>query len=286
MGRPGDTLNSKFGREYAAGDVLFREGETGDVMFVIQSGEVAISKSVGGTDKILAKLGPGEFFGEMAILNGKPRTATARVVTAAKVLVIEARTLEEMLARNAEIALRLIKKLAKRLDSADTLVEILLHRDPKARVLLALTRHAEAFGAPIEIPSTDPERPEPITGVKVNVSVADLAREVATEESVAYEMMKRVGRLGIAYEEAGHIIVTELERLEDFVDFLNIPQPKARPDTDARQLQPRARVEGGAGAEAAGKMSVAPSSDAPSIETSEAPLSDEAGLPDEAPGES
>ena len=75
-----DPLFARFGREYQPGDVLFREGESGDVMFVIQSGAVRIAKSVGGDDKILAILGPGEFLGEMAILNGKPRTATATVV--------------------------------------------------------------------------------------------------------------------------------------------------------------------------------------------------------------
>jgi len=220
-----DTLNARFGREFAAGEVLFREGEMGDVMFVIQTGAVRISKQVAGSEKVLAALGPGEFFGEMAILNGKPRTATATVMKPTRCLLIEARTLEEMVAKNAEIALRLIKKLAKRLDSADTLVEILLHRDPKARVLLALTRHAEAFGEPVEVPSTDPDNPEPTMGVRVRVTVADLAREVATEEATAREMMKRVGRLGIAYEESDSIVVTEVERLEDFVDFLDVPRP-------------------------------------------------------------
>src|SRR5580700_5997212 len=104
-----DPLFARFGREYAPGDVLFREGEAGEVMFVIQSGAVRIAKTVAGTDKTLAVLGPGEFLGEMAILNGKPRTATATVVEPARCLVIEARTLEQMVARNAEIALRLIK---------------------------------------------------------------------------------------------------------------------------------------------------------------------------------
>src|SRR5207245_262684 len=111
-----DPLFARFGREYRAGDVLFREGESGEGMFVIQSGAVRISKGVGGHDKVLAVLGPGEFLGEMAILNGKPRTATATVVEATRCLVIEAKTLESMVARNAEIAMRLIKKLAKRLD--------------------------------------------------------------------------------------------------------------------------------------------------------------------------
>ena len=222
-----DSLNVKFGREYAPGEVLFREGESGDVMFVIQSGSVRISKHVADYEKVLATLGPGEFFGEMAILNGKPRTATATVVVKARCLLIEAPTLEEMVANNSEIALRLIKKLAKRLDSADSLVEILLHRDPKARVLLALTRHAEAYGQPIEIPSQDPENPTPLHGVRVNVTVADLAREVVAEVGVAHDMMKRVGRLGIAYEEGETIVVTELERLQDFVDFLGVPRPSS-----------------------------------------------------------
>jgi CRP-like cAMP-binding protein len=229
-----ESLNAKFGREYAPGEVLFREGESGDVMFVIQSGSVKISKSVGGYDKVLATLGPGEFFGEMAILNGKPRTATATVLEKTRCLLIEARTLEEMVAKSSEIALRLIKKLAKRLDSADSLVEILLHRDPKARVLLALTRHAEASGAPVELPSENPDDPTPLSGVRVPVSVADLAREVAADEQAAYDMMKRVGRLGIAYEEDGSIVVTELERLQDFVDFLGVPRPPSPSESAPR----------------------------------------------------
>ena len=106
-----DPLFARFGREYQPGEVLFREGESGEVMFVIQSGAVRITKEVGGEAKSLAVLGPGEFLGEMAILNGKPRTATATVVETTRCLVIEAKTLESMVARNAEIALRLIKLL-------------------------------------------------------------------------------------------------------------------------------------------------------------------------------
>ena len=66
-----------------------------------------------------------------------------------------------MVARNAEIALRLIKKLAKRLDSADALVEILMHRDPKARVMLALARHADAFGEHDRATASASARPRP-----------------------------------------------------------------------------------------------------------------------------
>jgi len=207
-----DPLFARFGREFPPGDVLFREGDSGEVMFVIQSGAVRISKSISGEDKVLAVLGPGEFLGEMAILNGKPRTATATVVESARCLVIEAKTLESMVARNAEIALRLIKKLAKRLDSADTLVEILMHRDPKARVMLALARHADAFGEPT---------PE---GIRVRTTAAEIAREVGVGIEAADEVMARLHRLRLITEDEASIIVADVGRLQDFLEFLEMPQ--------------------------------------------------------------
>src|SRR4051794_40711336 len=205
-----DPLFARFGREYPPGEVLFREGEAGEVMFVIQAGAVRISKAIGGEDKVLAVLGPGEFLGEMAILNGRPRTATATVVEPARCLVIEAKTLEQMVARNAEIALRLIKKLAKRLDSADTLVKILMHKDPKARVMLALARHADAFGE---------HTPD---GIRVRTTAVDLAREVGVPEEIADEVMARLRRLRLVTEEEGSVIVADVARLQDFLEFLEM----------------------------------------------------------------
>ncbi len=207
-----DPMFARFGREYAPGDVLFREGESGEVMFVIQSGSVRISKDVGGEQKSLAVLGPGEFLGEMAILNGRPRTATATVVEPARCLVIEAKTLESMVARNAEIALRLIKKLAKRLDSADTLVEILMHRDPKARVMLALSRHADAFGEPT------------VEGIRIRTTAEEISREVGVDVSVANEVIARLRRLRLVTEEPGALVVADVGRLQDFLEFLEMPQ--------------------------------------------------------------
>src|SRR5262249_54908184 len=117
-----------------------------------------------------------------------------------------------MVARNAEIALRLIKKLAKRLDSADTLVEILMHKDPKARVMLALSRHADAFGEHIA------------DGIRVRTTSADLAAEVGVELAVAEEVMARLVRLRLVTEEPGGLVVADVGRLRDFLEFLEMPQ--------------------------------------------------------------
>ncbi len=72
-----DDLFQRFGREFPRGAVLFREGEPGKEMFVVQAGRVTISKRAGDVEKVLTTLGRGEFFGEMSILNNKPRSATA-----------------------------------------------------------------------------------------------------------------------------------------------------------------------------------------------------------------
>ena len=109
----------RFARDYAAGAVLFEEGQPGDYMYVVQEGEVEIRRQVGESDRVLAVLPPGEFFGEMAILNARPRSATAVVRTASRLLVIDGTTFEAMLRARPEIALRMIKALASRLDGAN-----------------------------------------------------------------------------------------------------------------------------------------------------------------------
>ena len=207
-----DPLFARFGREYQPGDVLFNEGESGDVMFVIQSGAVRITKEIAGEQKLLAVLGPGEFVGEMAILNAKPRAATATVIELARCLVIEARMLESMVARNSEIAFRLIKRLAKRLDSVNALVEILMHRDPKARVMLAIARHADSFGE---------QTPQ---GIRIRTSPEDLAREIDVDEWIVREVIARLRRLRLLVEEPGAMVVSDVSRIHDFLEVLEMPQ--------------------------------------------------------------
>jgi CRP/FNR family transcriptional regulator, cyclic AMP receptor protein len=211
-----DPLFLRFGREFRAGDVLFREGERGEEMYVIQSGIVQVFKRVGDVERPLATLGRGEFVGEMAILNDKPRTATAVVLEDARCLLIDGVTLEQMIANNSEIALRLVKKLARRLDSADEMIQLLLHPDPKARVLLGLKRHAESFGE------------ETALGVRIHSSAADLAREVGVDATQVHEVLSRLTRLHIATEDEGRgggaIVIRSLPRLLEFMEFLDMPR--------------------------------------------------------------
>src|SRR6266704_2648281 len=130
-----DALFQRFGKEFKRGDVLFKEGDVGKEMYVIQAGKVNITKKVRDTEKILATLGAGEFFGEMAILNNKPRSAGAVMAENGKLLVIDPRTFEAMIRGNVEIAVRLIKKLSDRLQEADQEMGTLLLVERGGRVL-------------------------------------------------------------------------------------------------------------------------------------------------------
>ena len=202
---------ARFGKEFRAGEVLFSEGDPGDVMFVIQSGAVRITRRVDDEAKVLAVLGAGEFVGELAILLGRTRTATATVIEDARCLVVDAERFETMVTGSAEIALRLIQKLARRLDSADQLIEILMHRDPKARVVLGLSRHA-ALGEPVD------------DVIRLRLTVSELAEEIAIDERVVENVLESLARMRLAsVGPDGGIFVADVDSLADFLEFLDAP---------------------------------------------------------------
>ena len=114
---------------YAAGDVIFQQGDLGTEMFIIQEGEVDIVKHINGESHALSHLEKGDFFGEMAVLESVPRTADAIAATDVRALVINGARFDEMLRKNPEVAVRIIRKYSKRLREANTLLERLVGRE-------------------------------------------------------------------------------------------------------------------------------------------------------------
>lgn len=208
-----DQLFARFGKSCPAGTVLFREGEVGDRMFVVQSGKVRISKKGRDGEKTLAILGPGEFLGEMAILNNKPRTGTAVVVEDANLLVIDGRTFEQMVVSSSEIAVRLIKKLSRRLDAADSLIGVLMRRDPQARVVMALAREADYTG-----------QARADGRIVVPFDRDALAAHVGLSRQEVDQAMPRLVRLGLVAESAEGMVVSDVARLHEFLEFVESRQ--------------------------------------------------------------
>ena len=108
--------------EFAAGATVFREGDAGDDMFIIEAGQIDITRK-GRPDEAMATLGPGDFFGEMAMLEDQSRFATAVAKSAARVLRIERAEFTDMLKQNVEIAVRIMRKLAARQRRAEQRVQ-------------------------------------------------------------------------------------------------------------------------------------------------------------------
>lgn len=120
-----------------AGDYIFREGELGTEMYIIQEGEVHICKTLRNDTHVLSRLEKGDFFGEMAILENMPRTADAVAHTDVKLIPINGSRFDEMLRRNPEIAVRIIRKYSKRLRESNALIEKLAGKDGVAEQSLS-----------------------------------------------------------------------------------------------------------------------------------------------------
>src|SRR5947207_14888821 len=103
---------------FAAGDTIFTQGDLGTEMFIIQEGEVNIVKHIAGESHVLSKLEKGDFFGEMAVLESVPRTADAVAVTDVRVVVINGARFDEMLRKNPDITVRIIRKFSKGMRAA------------------------------------------------------------------------------------------------------------------------------------------------------------------------
>lgn len=106
---------AKFLTHFDKGTVLFREGDRGEDMYIVQSGKVAIKKKLQDGETTLAVLEKGDFFGEMAILERLPRSATAELVESGDLIVIAGEMFGEMIKANPEIAVRMLRKQSIRL---------------------------------------------------------------------------------------------------------------------------------------------------------------------------
>jgi CRP/FNR family cyclic AMP-dependent transcriptional regulator len=131
-------LYQKFGRTVNPGEIIFSEGETGDQMFIIQEGRVKITKNIGGREHVLSTMGKGDFFGEMAIVNNVPRTATVTAMTAVQLLAFNREGFQSMVTKNSKIALNIIDKLCRRLQNMNTQIQHLVKNNSKGLVALNL----------------------------------------------------------------------------------------------------------------------------------------------------
>lgn len=114
VGGPQRRFAAETEREFGPGEDIVREGDLGSQMYIIQRGRVAVLKTVGEQPVELAELGKGDFFGEMSLLEGLPRSATVRALEPTRVLIIEPGGFLVKIRRDPTLAFELLQQLSGR----------------------------------------------------------------------------------------------------------------------------------------------------------------------------
>jgi CRP/FNR family transcriptional regulator, cyclic AMP receptor protein len=199
-------LFSRFGRKFPANTVLFHEGDRGDEMFIIQTGRVKISKRIRGVEKTLATLEKGEFFGEMSILNDKPRSATAETLDACDMLVIDRKTFDTLIRGNAEIAVRFIKRLADRLREANDQMESLMIKDNTSRLVSILAKQVR----------------EQKKGGAFTITIEELAGLAGIEGSLARSILEKLANVRIIEVSGDKVFIRNQDQVDKLLRYLEM----------------------------------------------------------------
>ncbi len=202
-----EELFKRFGRVFPKGTILFREGDHGEDMYIINTGKVKIFKEIGGVEKVLAILMESDFFGEMSLLNKKPRSAGAEVTEDAKILVINDSTFDTMIRGNSEIAIRIIRILSKRLADADVQIANLMIKDSNQRVIMTLLKLSES-GTKIG------------TDTFLKIDAGKLAITTGLEKDQVKEIVDRLAKNRLIDLSSNGILIKNLDNLRKYLDYL------------------------------------------------------------------
>jgi len=131
-------------RKYPRDAVIYEDGSIGDYMYIISEGQVKVTKmSEDGREKILEILGPGDFHGEMALLDRAPRSASVKTTTPCVLLALSRQDFLGLLKQNHELTLELIRVLVRRLRETDEQIKGLLVERVEGRARRLLARLAK-----------------------------------------------------------------------------------------------------------------------------------------------
>ena len=150
---PGDPFKNLTIRR-KTGELIYSEGDLGSEMYVVQNGAVRIFRQIEGVKQELAIMEKGDFFGEFAVLEGLPRTASAEALENVELIEINTTTFDKMIRSNIEIAVRMLRKLSNRLQEASRKIE-LLSRAGAAGKMAATRAPSVDVDRPTEAPPPD-----------------------------------------------------------------------------------------------------------------------------------
>jgi CRP-like cAMP-binding protein len=188
---------------------IFQKGDAGNSLMAVIRGKVKIcTYSNDGKELVLNIIDQGGTFGEIAVLDGRPRTADAIALEETDLLVLERAQLMSFLSGNPELLSRLLAVLCQRLRQTSEHLEDAMLREAPSRLARGLLRLAETFG-----------RPGP-TGTKlaIKLSQTQIGNLIGASRESVNKLLKEWERAGHLVMEGGNIVIRDPRRLERLAD--------------------------------------------------------------------
>lgn len=175
-------------KPFKAGTVLFREKEPGSAFYIVHSGSVKLfMSSQAGEEKILSVFKAGDSFGELSLIDGKPRSASAQTLEDSTMIVLGAGNFLELLKWNFEITLCIMQELAQRLRDTNQHVHDLTFLDARSRVVKNLILLANKNGT----------RKGTTIHVKLALNFEEISRMVGVQKTVLMQVMRDLEERGV-----------------------------------------------------------------------------------------
>jgi CRP/FNR family transcriptional regulator len=196
-------------RSFPAGTRVFHEGDSSDACYIVSEGNFRVTREHSdGRAITLATLGPGEIFGELAMLDGDKRSASAESITDGTLLALPANDVRSLLARNPEIALKLVAGLVRRLRAANARLSRQSFQTVPSRVagiLLQLSRDSQ--------PADGEEEVE----VTIRMNQTDLAQLAGTSRESVSRFLAELERAGVVRSGRGRVTVLQPGKLRNYI---------------------------------------------------------------------
>lgn len=184
-------------RKMPRSSTILRAGDRTDFVYFILSGVLKVLVSdEEGREVILSNLGPGEFFGEMGVLDDNPRSATVVTTSPCELVVIAKADFKRCLAENFDVSLYIMRSLVKRLRTADRKIESLALMDVYGRVARLLLEMSEEDSDGQQV-------------VMKKISKQDIAKMIGASREMVSRVMKDLSLQGLIEEGGGRILLRE-----------------------------------------------------------------------------
>jgi CRP/FNR family transcriptional regulator, cyclic AMP receptor protein len=188
-----------------AGQVLFQKGDPGDKLFIIGSGLVEIGVDTeDGKHLVFNVLGPGDVFGEIALLDGGPRTADATVMASSELQVIDRSEVILFLEHHPEMTARLIAVLCKRIRWISQNLEDALGSDVTHRLARKLVNLCKAYGT---------NAGDGSTGIELKLPQQELANMIGVTRESVNKHLKKWQNLGWISIKRGQLTISDIDQL-------------------------------------------------------------------------